>query len=288
MAHEHVDNAVARLTHLVSRQLQLTAAGGIHERSIYCCWDGRILVRIRDTATMGDDRAADLVAHARELDRRDIDVTARIDVAVGVLRRVDEVRMRAGCVRAALAATPGEVAHAEQAAREAQTRETEARRELTEAEGSFETVGRSRRVGEDARADAERAVRRAAVAAADAATTLARMQERLTVLAAEEAALLAERAALAFEAREVAQALADLPRLSGSGRTAPGASLEEIEAWGARAHAALFVVRGGLENERERIVAEANTLAATALGEQVGGASVALVRKRLEESLSGA
>ena len=67
----------------------------------------------------------------------------------------------------------------------------------------------------------------------------------------------------------------------------PGTSLDELEEWGARAHAALFVVVGGLEGERERIVLEANALAAAALGEQTGAASVALVRRRLEQSLAG-
>ena len=86
---------------------------------------------------------------------------------------------------------------------------------------------------------------------------------------------------------DLASAVAELPRLSDSGRTAPGDALDTIEEWGARAHAALFVVRGGLENERERIVLEASTMAAAALGEQVAGSSVTLVRKRLEESLSG-
>lgn len=235
---------------------------------------------------MGDDRAADLVVYARELERRDVDVAMRIDVAAGLLRRVDEVRVRAGRTRAALGAIPVEVEQAEQAAHEAQAREAESRRELGEAEGRLEAVGRSRRAGEDAKAGAKRAVRRAAIAATDAAATVARMQERLKKLAGEEVALLAEGEGLAVEARDVARAVAEVPRLSDSGRTAPGASVEEIEEWGARAHAALFVVRGGLESERERVVLEANTLAAAALGEDVGGVSVTLVRKRLEESLS--
>jgi len=63
----------------------------------------------------------------------------------------------------------------------------------------------------------------------------------------------------------------------------PGTSLGEIEEWGARAHAALFVVRGSLESERERLVLEANSLAAATFGDHGGGASVALVRRRLEE-----
>ena len=101
-------------------------------------------------------------------------------------------------------------------------------------------------------------------------------------------ALRAEADGLAVEARTVAGEVAGLPRLSESGRTAPGASLEEIEEWGARAHSAIFVVRGGLESERERIVHEASALAASALGEQVAGASVALVRRRLEQELGQA
>jgi hypothetical protein len=74
-----------------------------------------------------------------------------------------------------------------------------------------------------------------------------------------------------------------VPRVSESGRTVPGTSLEEIEEWGARAHAALFVVRGGLESERERLVLEANSLAAATFGDHGGGSSVALVRRRIEE-----
>jgi len=49
--------------------------------------------------------------------------------------------------------------------------------------------------------------------------------------------------------------------------------------------AALFVVRGQREGERERLVREANELGGSVLGEQVAGASVALVRRRLEEAL---
>ena len=66
----------------------------------------------------------------------------------------------------------------------------------------------------------------------------------------------------------------------------PGDSLDEVEEWGARAHSAIFVVRGGLEAERERLVFEANALATAALGEQVAGANVSLVRRRLEAAAS--
>lgn len=243
--------------------------------------------RVGDTEAMGDDRSADLLAHARELERRDIDVAARLDVVVCLLREVDRVRAEAGRVRASLAAIPVEVEHLAQAERDAEARGAEGRRELSDAERRLDEVGRSRRTGEDAKARAERAVRRAEVAATDAAATVTRTRERLEALAADGITLQAEGAGLAVEAREVASAVAEIPRLSDSGRTTPGDALDAIEEWGARAHAGLFVVRGGLENERERIVLEASTMAAAALGEQVAGSSVALVRKRLEESLSG-
>jgi chromosome segregation ATPase len=236
---------------------------------------------------MGDDRAVDLVALARELERHDIDVATRLDVVVGLLRRVDELRARAHRLRAGLAAIPGEMTQVEQAERDAQVREARARHELAEAERRLEEVARSRRAGEETRSAAERAVRRAVVGAADAAATVARIRDRRGDLAGEEVGLRAEAEGLAVEARDVARAVADVPRLSHSGRAGPGGSLDEIEEWGARAHAGLFVVRDGLENERERIVLEANTLAAAALGDHAGGTSVALVRKRLEESLSG-
>ena len=230
---------------------------------------------------MGDD----LLALARDLERRDADLATRISVTTELLQRADAVRDRARVLQAALGAIPGEIAHAEEAERDARRREADVRLELVEAERRLDEAGRSRRAGEDAKAAAERAVRRAAVAAEDAATTVARMRERLEALVREEAALQAEGEGLAVEARHVAAAVAELPRVSESGRSVPGSSLAEIEEWGARAHSALFVVRGGLENERERIVFEANALAAAALGDHAGGSSVALVRKRLEASL---
>ena len=114
-----------------------------------------------------------------------------------------------------------------------------------------------------------------------------RQQERLRLLLSDQRALFVEAEVLAVEGQAVARDVALLPRLSESGRQAPGTSLEEIEEWAARAHSAIFVVRGGLETERERIVHEATALAESALGEQVAGASVALVRRRLEQELEG-
>jgi hypothetical protein len=98
-------------------------------------------------------------------------------------------------------------------------------------------------------------------------------------------ALQAEAEGLTVAARDVAAALQDAPRVADAGKGDPGSTLAEIEDWGARARAALFVARGTLDNERERVVSEAAALAEAVLGEQPSGASVALVRRRLEQAL---
>ena len=241
-----------------------------------------------DTGSMRSDRSDELIAYARDLEHRDADVAARIEAASGLLRRVDEVRAQAERVRRALAALPEDIALAEGAVREAEAREVDARHEVVEADRKLVELQRARRASEDAKAAAQRAMRRASVLATDAAGTVARQQERLRLLVSDQAALRAEAEGLAVDAQVVARDAAGLPRLSASGRTAPGTSLDEIEEWGARAHSAIFVVRGGLESERERIVQEASVLAASALGEQAAGASVALVRRRLEQELGEA
>ena len=69
-------------------------------------------------------------------------------------------------------------------------------------------------------------------------------------------------------------------------RDDPGETLDGIDEWGARVRSSLFVARGTLETERERIVVEANALAAAVLGESLGASSVAVVRRRLEERLT--
>lgn len=224
-----------------------------------------------------------VLSRTAELERRDGAVAARIDAVVELLRRVDEVRGRATEVREALAALPAELAVVERAEMEARDHEASARVDLAEAERRADEIARSRRAGDEARARAQRDVRRARQALLDAAARIERLLARRASLIDAERVLRAEADGLALAARDVAAGIAGTPRVSESGRAGPGGSLPEIEEWGARAHAALFVVRGGLEAERERIVSEAAALASAVLGEQVAGASVALVRRRLEQ-----
>ncbi len=239
----------------------------------------------RDTGSMDGDRAGELLEYVRDLDRRDADLAAQIGVAGDLLHRVDGVRASAERVARALAMLPAEVDRATQAVADAKVREADARREAEVAERALAEALASKRVGDEARSAAERAFRRASVHAEDTAGLVARQEERLQVLRSERIVLRAETDRLVVEAETVARDVVDLPRLSASGRSAPGASLPEIEEWGARAHAAIFVVRGGLETERERLVLEANALAAAHLGDHGGAASVALVRTWLEMEL---
>jgi hypothetical protein len=66
----------------------------------------------------------------------------------------------------------------------------------------------------------------------------------------------------------------------------PGPGIAGVLEWAASAHAAVLVVRSGLETERERVVREANELASSVLGEPLYATSVAAVRRRLEGRLS--
>ena len=105
-------------------------------------------------------------------------------------------------VRDALEALPEAVAVAEQGERDALAREVEARTELVAAERRLDEVSGGRRASDEAKTEAVRAVRRATVAASDAADTVARMRERVAALASDEVALRAEADGLAVEARQ--------------------------------------------------------------------------------------
>ncbi len=266
------------------RRCLFTGEGSSDEYLVFAGADARRVVR--NTEPMAADRDAQLLAlvqRARATGRRRRGPHRHGDALLG---RVDVVRAASRRVLGALEALPEATAAAEQSVRDALAREEEARGERETAERRLAEINGARRANDEAKTEAERAVRRAIVAESDAAATVARMRERVAALAGDEVALTAEADGLVVEARQVAGEVAEVPRLSDSGRSAPGTSLAEIDEWGARAHAALFVVRGGLEGEREKIVLEANALVAATLGEQTGGASVALVRRRVEESLA--
>ena len=76
-----------------------------------------------------------------------------------------------------------------------------------------------------------------------------------------------ERGRVDVDALTAAGRLAALERVHAVEPPEPG--LAGALDWSSRARGAVFVVRGGLEQERERIVREAEELGATLLGEQV-------------------
>lgn len=226
---------------------------------------------------MTDER---LIGFARELEARDERLATAIAEVDELQRAAEAVRERARGVAAFLERLPREQAAAEQALAEAEaaarTREHdrgEAERELTRAEES----------GNDERlAAARRALVRARDAERSAGRKLARALEALDALARDADAARAEAPALEERAGALAGRLAALPRISHAATAAPGPGLGGTIDWAGRARAALFVVRGGLDVERDRVVREANELAASALGEPVAATSVALVRERIE------
>jgi len=233
---------------------------------------------------MADARAAEFLQLARELEERDLELAARIDGISTLLRDVDGLKERATRLRHGIEEIPAEIRHAEVDERDARVREAAALEELAAAERAHDDTHRSRKAGADAKERADRALIRAEVVAADATTGVMRARSRLEDAIREEAVLRSEAEGLEVEARELARSVAEEPRLSETGRSVPGRTLPDIEEWAARAHAALFVVRGGLDSERERLVVEANALAAVLLGDQSGGSSVSLVRQRIEET----
>jgi chromosome segregation protein len=225
-----------------------------------------------------------LVAAAADLEQRDNELAATLDGVDTLARRGARVHERAAALESFLADVPAELAELEREGAEAVERRADADRQLTEASREAEDVVRSRRASEEARARAERTLAHAREAAADAAGRIDRVAARRRRLLDEEAAARAEATALAEEAVDTAAAVRELPRVSDSGRIAPGGTLPDLVAWADRVGAALVVVRGGLVAERERLLREAGELAAAALGEPLYGVSVAAVRRRLEES----
>ena len=225
---------------------------------------------------------ADALAHAAELDRRDTEIANELEVVRNLEERVGAIRRRAGSVREALERVPFE-------REDLDLRRAEADRAVTAAHADVERTGSrvasleaSRRKRDD---ELERARKEAATARdvlADALAVRARVDERESALADEERALLAEGDALAEAAELVAEGVRDVGRVTESAGRAPGTSLADLDDWGSLVRSALFVARGTLEAERERVVLEANALGTSVLGEQLGTASVALVRRRLE------
>ena len=220
-----------------------------------------------------DDRS---LALATEIERRDGDVEAALEVVAELAGRAEEIRGRSEALTILLESVPGELARLDRSGAEARDASTATATALADAE---------RRLAAAPTDDCARELDTAREAATVAAAWYGHVVEERAALLETERRSRNEIVELGEQAREVATRLDDVPRVSQSGRERPGESLTELAEWGRRVQAALFIVRGQLEAERDRLIREANELAGAVLGEQLAGSSVALVRKRLEEAL---
>jgi hypothetical protein len=183
----------------------------------------------------------------RELERQDAAVAAAIEAATAVERSLEGLRARAVGAAEALARLPGD------RARVVEARELAARA-FGEARAAVDAAD------EEEAASARRALELAEARAADAEAAIAAVER-------EAAAAEAERDHVDADARVLSERLAALERLHQV--EPPSAGLAGALDWTSRARAAVFVARSGLEQERERIVREAEELGAALLGEQV-------------------
>jgi chromosome segregation ATPase len=228
--------------------------------------------------------SAQALAHAAELERRDTEIASELDAVRGLEERVGAIRERVGVVREALERVPLERESVDRLRGEAEEAVTAARADAERAAAKVASLESGRRKRDDELDRARKEAATARDALADALATCTRIDERGASLVEEERVLRAEAAELAAAAARVAEDVQDVGRVTESAGRAPGTSLVELEEWGSRVRSALFVARGTLETERERVVVEANVLGASVLGEQLGASSVALVRSRLESA----
>lgn len=232
---------------------------------------------------MATDALAAAVTHARALERRDDQVAAELATIGAVAGRVDAIRARAAELVTAFELIPRELDQLASRRSVAEAEATALREALVEAERALERVqvARRARVEEVYRARSEAATARETVTDAD--VQVGRLAEREAALRDEHASLDAEAEALVREAADVTAEVDRLQRLTPGSRRGAATSLHALDDWGGQARSALFVARGTLEQERERIVQEANALGSSILDEPLGASGVALVRRRLEE-----
>jgi chromosome segregation ATPase len=210
----------------------------------------------------------DLLAYARELEAEDAALAEAI-------ARLDELRSAATGLR-------GRAEHAIGFLDRLPVAREAAAHAVAEAKAELERRLADLRAAE---AELERATKEEAVLAARRAVVRTR---DLTVGAERKLERVrAEAEALEEEARAVNAELPELDRIAGelatkvNGLPEPGTI--GAAAWAARAEAALFVARSGLESQREGVVRQANELGASAFGEPLVSAGVSLVRERLEQ-----
>ncbi len=238
-----------------------------------------------DNGQVGADSSADHIAHAAELQDRDDRIARDLELIAALADRAGVVRGRATEERERLARIPDELEAIAARRAAVESGAANARSELAAADARLSALESGRRTKPDEidRARSEEATARQAVV--DAESELERLDGQDRELRSLQGGLLEEAAALPAQAARVAAELRETPRVTESALAEPGADLDAVEEWGAQVRSALFVARGTLETERDRIVVEANALGTAVLGESLGGSSVAVIRRRVEERL---
>ena len=222
-----------------------------------------------------------LLEHLRELHERD-EVLGRELALVGALEEdVGRIREQAGELARFFERLPNERArletsladaHAELKSRAAAERIAEQLVEQAERSGDERTLretGHSLQRARDARGGAER--REAALAL------------ELTELEQRAGSATEDVRSLEGDARGIAARIHGTARISATGRAAPDEGLPGLADWASRTRASLFVVRAGLEREREPLLRQANELVSSKLGEPLFAATVSLALRRLED-----
>jgi chromosome segregation ATPase len=235
---------------------------------------------------MALSRATALLDLAADLERRDELAAQESSRVADLAERADEIAARARELDDLIAGGPSELAAADRRLAESREALHGAEERLGEAERRASTL-ESGRPSNDEREELERALAHAREQLTDAAARADRAARHRDAIEEEQHVARAEARELSARGRDVAAGIAEIARVSDSGREPPGTSLDGLAAWGDRVHAALLVVRGQLDVERDRLVREANELAAAVLGEQVAGQSVALVARRVRSELGG-
>ena len=221
-----------------------------------------------------------LLELAADLERRDSAVAAEIDRVARLADGAKEIAARADAIGVLLGSAPTEHAAMDRAEAEAFAQRRAVDVDLAAAVANMKTAGRGV-------VEAQRDLGHAQDAVRDAVARVDRIACTRATLVKSEGVARADIPNLGVDAKEIAARLAELSRVSESGRALPEPTLDGLHTWAARVRAALVVVRGQLDLERDRLVREANELGSVVLGEQLAGSSVELVGQRVRTMLAG-
>jgi len=229
-------------------------------------------------------RGEALVAILDELDARDRTLAAMLAELAALTDDVQALRARASETVAGLDGLPADRASATAELEVAHAVLLESAKATAVAQGALDELERGRKPQADQLDRARKELEQAVADEHDATARRDRAAARLADLDELELALGAIGEGLVVTARALTVRLRVAPRVADAGRGEPGPGVRDLDEWGARARAALFVSHSTLATERERVLHEANVLGASVFGD-AGALSVALVRQRVAELL---